>query len=113
MSVPRVAPPQALAADLAAQAARPGHYGRVKLSSGLDIILHRIDAHRWRLALAREDGFPSGEEVETWRTLVGAPVSAEPQRTYKQHKHPKTRRPILYQVVELTWREYKYAEVGA
>ncbi len=97
---------EGLAAQLLQQAARPGAYGRIKLATGLDVILHRLEAHRWRLALARQHAFPSEDELTMWRALVNAPAAAEPQRTYKQHTHPKTQRPILYHVVELTWREY-------
>lgn len=95
-----------LAAGMIDQVSGPGRYARLKLATGLDVLLHRVDAQRWRLALAREHDFPSTAEVDAWRDLFAVPPGAEPHRTCKRHRHPKTGRTILYHVTELTWLEY-------
>ncbi len=91
-----------LAAQMRERVSAPGKFTRAKLATGLDVILHRTDALRWRLALARENEFPSTEEIEAWRGLFAVPPGAEPHRSYKRYRHPKNGRVILYQVVELT-----------
>lgn len=82
-----------------------GDWDRVKLSHGLDIILHRISDEQWRLAMAREGVYPSDVEVELVRSAFDVPEEAEESHGEKQYTHPKTRRVINYRRVELTWQE--------
>lgn len=83
----------------------PGDWDRVKLENGLDVILHRLDEHQWRLAMAREGGYPSDMEVEIVRNAFDVPEAAEEARSEKQYTHPKTKREINYRRVEVTWQE--------
>lgn len=83
----------------------PGQWTRYKLAHGLDIILHQVDDHRWRLALAREGIYPSDTEIAVCRDSFDVPPAAEESRSQKVHHHPKTRRTIVYHVAELTWLE--------
>lgn len=82
-----------------------GDWDRVKLSHGLDIILHRVDELQWRLAVAREGVYPSDMEVEVVRTAFDVPEAAEEARSEKEYTHPKTKRTIYYRRVEVTWQE--------
>lgn len=95
----------AVAVGMYSKVTTPGAWDRAKLANGLDIILHRVDDHRWRLALARESAWPSQVEVETVRTHFDIPAAAEEARSEKEHRHPKTGRMITYRRVEITWQE--------
>lgn len=94
-----------IAATMYADVDRPGKWTRTKLAHGLDMILHRVDEHRWRLALAREGIYPSDTEIAICRESFDVPPAAEEKRTQKVHHHPKTKRTIVYHVAELTWIE--------
>ena len=95
----------AIATTMYSKAVRPGDWDRTKLANGLDIILHRVDDTRWRLALARVGVYPSDMEVEIIRDTFDVPDAAEEARSEKQHTHPKTGRTITYRRVEITWQE--------
>lgn len=95
----------AIAATMYSNVVRPRDWDRTKLANGLDIILHRVDEHRWRLALAREGVYPSDIEVSIVRGCFDVPEAAEEERSEKQHRHPKTGREINYRRVEITWQE--------
>jgi hypothetical protein len=82
-----------------------GDWDRFKLVNGLDIILHRVTETQWRLALAREGAYPSEVEVELVRNAFDVPAAAEEARSDKSHTHPKTKRQIVYNRVEITWQE--------
>lgn len=94
-----------IAAVMYSKVTDPGDWDRVKLEKGLDIILHRLDEHQWRLALAREDVYPSDMEVEIVRAAFDVPEAADESRSDKQYTHPKTKRTINYRRVEVTWQE--------
>lgn len=95
----------AIATTMYSKTTQPGAWDRTKLANGLDIILHHVDEHRWRLAMAREGVYPSELEVSIVRGCFEAPESAEEARSEKTHHHPKTNRPITYRRVEVTWLE--------
>ena len=95
----------ALATTMYSKVIEPGDWDRVKLEHGLDIILHRLDDHQWRLAMAREGVYPSDMEVEIVRNAFDVPEAAEEARSEKQYTHPKTKRTINYRRVEVTWQE--------
>ena len=95
----------AVAATMYSNVVRPRDWDRTKLQNGLDIILHRVDETRWRLALARESVYPSESEVAIIRDTFDVPDAAEESRSEKQHTHPKTHREITYRRVEITWQE--------
>lgn len=95
----------AVAAMMYSKVIDPGDWDRLKLDHGLDIILHRLDEHQWRLAMAREGVYPSDMEVEIVRTAFDVPEAAEEARSDKQYTHPKTKRVINYRRVEVTWQE--------
>ena len=42
----------AIATTMYSNVTAPGAWDRAKLQNGLDIILHRVDDHQWRLATA-------------------------------------------------------------
>jgi hypothetical protein len=94
-----------IATQMYATVNHPGEWTRYKLANGLDIILHRVDDQRWRLAMAREDTYPSDVEVKVVRERFDVPPAADEARSEKQHRHPKTGRVIKYRRVELTWKE--------
>lgn len=95
----------AIATTMYSNVTAPGKWDRAKLQNGLDIILHRVDDHRWRLAMAREGVYPSDAEVKIVRSLFDIPAAAEEARSEKAHRHPKTGRTITYRRVEITWQE--------
>lgn len=95
----------AIADKMRRNTVQPGQYDRAKLVNGLDIILHHVGEQRWRLAMAREDAYPSDVEVRIVREVFQAPESADESRSEKQHTHPKTNRQITYRRVEITWKE--------
>ena len=94
-----------IAVNMYSQVSIPGDWQRTKLANGLDVILQQVEEHRWRLAMARENVFPSDTEVDTCRKCFDVPAAAEEQRSEKQYKHPKTGRVIEYRRVELFWME--------
>lgn len=95
----------AVAATMYSNVVQPRAWDRTKLANGLDIILHRVDDTRWRLAVARESVYPSPAEVEIIRDTFDVPDAAEESRSEKLHRHPKTHREITYRRVEITWQE--------
>lgn len=95
----------AIATQMYSNVVRPHDWDRFKLQNGLDIILHRVDETRWRLAVARESVYPSESEVAIIRDTFDVPDAAEESRSEKQHRHPKTNREITYRRVEITWQE--------
>ena len=94
-----------IAMTMYSQVTEPGEWQRMKLANGLDVILQHVNDGRWRLALARENVYPSDVEVDVCRKSFDVPDAAEEQRSEKQHKHPKTGRIIEYRRVELFWME--------
>ena len=96
----------AIAATMYSNVVRPRAWDRTKLANGLDIILHRVDETRWRLAVARESVYPSPAEVEIIRDTFDVPDAAAEARSEKQYQHPKTQRTITYRRVEITWQEH-------
>jgi hypothetical protein len=95
----------AIAATMYSNVIRPGDWDRSKLAHGLDIILHRVDDHQWRLAMARDGVYPSDAEVAIVRSAFDVPEAADEARSEKQHRHTKTNRIINYRRVEITWQE--------
>lgn len=76
-----------------------------KLPRGLEIVVQRTGEQRWRLAVARRDTFPSLDEVTIVREAFAVPPGAEEATAVKHRMHPKTRQPITYHVVEMSWYE--------
>ncbi len=95
----------AIAVNMYSEVTKPGEWQRMKLANGLDVILQHVDDGRWRLALARENVYPSDVEVDVCRKSFEVPAAAEEQRSEKKHTHPKTGRVIEYRRVELFWME--------
>lgn len=95
----------AIATTMYSKVTAPGAWDRTKLANGLDIILHHVDEHRWRLAMARESVYPSDAEIAIVRGCFDAPAAAEETRSEKEYHHPKTGRAINYRRVEITWQE--------
>ena len=79
------------------------------MPEGLEIVMQRFSfvcgRRRWRLALAREQIYPSTDEVESCRLAFVVPPSAVVRRFERCRTHPKTGRRILYHVAELIWLE--------
>jgi hypothetical protein len=74
------------------------------LPRGLHLVLQRADCC-WRLALGREWVYPSETEVTICKAAFNVPEGSEEKRTTKPSRHPSSKRPIIFYVVELTWRE--------
>jgi hypothetical protein len=96
---------EGIAINMYSQIGVPGDWQRTKLANGLDVILQQVDDHRWRLAMARENVYPSVTEVDVCRKYFEVPEAAEEQRSEHQYEHPKTHRVIEYRRVELFWTE--------
>ncbi|MBK8772674.1 MAG: hypothetical protein IPM06_19915 [Rhizobiales bacterium] len=94
-----------IAVGMFSQISIPGEWQRTKLANGLDVILQQVEEHRWRLAMARENVYPSDTEVDVCRNAFDVPSAAEEQRSAHQYRHPKTHRVIEYRRVELFWTE--------
>lgn len=75
------------------------------LSGGLEIVLQRRNDGQWRLAIARQGVDPHDGEMEICRRFFQVPDAAEPARTIRASKHPKTGRQITYHVIEVVWVE--------
>ena len=74
------------------------------LPRGLHLVLQRTDC-RWRLALGREWVYPSDVEVKICKAAFNVPEGAQEIRTERPSRHPQSKRPLVFYVVELTWRE--------
>lgn len=83
---------------------RPFGYVHKTLAGGLELVLSHIE-DQWRLALRRENVYPSANELAIVQPLFNIPVGTEP--SYRQHvaTHPTTHRRITWQIVEFSWRE--------
>ena len=96
------------AASLAGTVPTDGHR-HARMPEGLEIVMQRFSfgcgRRRWRLALAREQLYPSTDEVESCRLAFVVPPSAVVRRFERCRTHPKTGRRILYHVAELIWLE--------
>lgn len=96
------------ATDLAHRVAADGRHRYTRLPQGLELVMQRIpDGCRriWRLALAREQEYPSDDEIEGCCAAFDVPDSAAERRLIRCRTHPKTGRRIHYLVVEFTWHE--------
>lgn len=75
----------------------------------LELVYQQQGAAR-RLALGREKVEPFQPEIEAARAAFAVPPGAS-ERTFKtSRRHPKTRRQIVYHVVEMTWQHYARPE---
>ena len=75
------------------------------LPAGLRIIYQRTEDGRVRLALAREDTWPSDEDIDRARVAFHVPGAAEEERGEHRWLNPKTNRPVKFFRVELKWME--------
>ena len=83
------------------------------LRGGLVVELERWD-DRWRLSLGRERVAPSDTDFEACREAFGAPAEAEPSRRRAKTWSATTGRTVVWEIVELRWREaLAVPEVGA
>jgi hypothetical protein len=75
------------------------------LPHGLELVLSH-QAEMWRFALRRGRGFSSGTEGLVLAEGFGVPdgVESARRRSWKD-THPKSKQPIIWCVIELTWRE--------
>jgi hypothetical protein len=75
------------------------------LPAGLRIIYQRHEDGRVRLALAREDAYPSDDDIASALAAFTIPASAEAD--YGQHRwiSPKTNRPVNFYRVQFQWME--------
>ena len=96
---------ESIAVDMYSRVDAANEWQRTKLANGLDVILHHVSDRRWRLAIARENVYPSSTEVDVCRVSFDVPEAAEEQRSERKYKHPKTGRVIEYRRVELFWTE--------
>ena len=88
----------------AAVAAQPYGWTRYTLARGLDLVLsHRAEA--WRLALRREEVYPSDQEAAILFRAFGVPEGTEPEKRKQSETHPSTQRRIEWRIVEFNWRE--------
>ena len=60
-----------------------------------------------RLAAGREKVDPSDMEIDIIRKSFGVPESAEPQRKQVASTNPKSKRVIIWHVVEVQWVEVR------
>ena len=85
-----------------------GHH-HARLPQGLEIVMQRTpescSRRRWRLAIAREQQFPSADEADTCCLAFKVPSSATQRRMVRTRLHPRTGRRIRYFVIEFTWQE--------
>lgn len=98
----------ALAKEVKSAISATGGHNHVRLTEGLEIVMQRTSSdcrRRWRLALAREQIYPSLDEVDSCRQAFAVPTYALERRLERCRAHPKTGRRIHYHVVELTWLE--------
>lgn len=71
---------------------------------GLQIVLSH-NGPAYRLALAREDVYPSDQEIEVSAVSYGVPQGAGEHRFTTTSYHPKTGRKVKIHVVEFTWQD--------
>jgi hypothetical protein len=88
---------------------RQGHIdAEAKLPEGLALTFVRVPdgcRRRWKLALARENFFPTSEEIEACCLAFQIPLSVMERRSTGFVAHPKSGRRIHVHQVELTWHE--------
>jgi hypothetical protein len=83
------------------------------LPHGLELVLSR-QAEIWRLALRRERVYPSDTEASILAEVFGVPDGTESARRRSwTDTHPKSKQPIIWCVIELTWRETESESIGA
>lgn len=83
---------------------QPG-WAQHSLPAGLRIIYQRLEDGVTRLALAREDAYPSTEDVDRARAAFHIPPGIEPHYSEHRWSNPKTKRPVTFYRVELKWME--------
>jgi hypothetical protein len=80
-----------------------------RLPQGLEIVMQRApescSRRRWRLAIAREQHFPSADEADACCLAFKVPSSATQRRMVRTRLHPRSGRRIRYHVIEFTWQE--------
>ena len=83
------------------------------LPHGLELVLSH-QAEMWRLALRRERVYPSDIEAGILAEVFGVPDGIESARRRSwRDTHPKTKQPLLWCVIEMTWRETESESTGA
>lgn len=88
---------------------RPGRVdAQARLPEGLALTFARLPdgcRRRWKLVLAREDSFPTPDEVEACCQAFRIPPSVTERRMRHFTAHPKSGRRIHAHIVELVWHE--------
>lgn len=99
----------AYANDVAHLLTNESGHRHARLPQGLEIVMQRApescSRRRWRLAIAREQLFPSADEAEACFLAFKVPPSATQRRLVRSRLHPRTGRRIRYHVIEFTWQE--------
>lgn len=95
---------------VAAAQAKDESRQELRLARGLLVVLERTGL-RWRLALGREDVWPSTAEIAICGAAFGAPVGAG-ESSKEVKSTTKTGRELRYKVVELVWTEAEMIEEG-
>ncbi len=83
---------------------KPG-WAQRSLPAGLRIVYQRLEDGTTRLALAREDAYPSEEDIERARAAFHVPAGVEALYSDHEWLSPKTNRPVTFHRVELRWME--------
>ena len=83
---------------------KPG-WAQRSLPAGLRIVYQRLEDGTTRLALAREDAYPSEEDVDRARAAFHVPAAAEAEYSTHNWVNPKTNRPVVFHRVQFKWME--------
>jgi hypothetical protein len=87
-----------------AVAAKPFGWANHTLPGGLDLVLSH-NGEKWRLALRREQVYPSEVEAEILTRVFGVAEGTDPKRRQYCEVHPDTQRRIQWQIIEYNWIE--------
>jgi hypothetical protein len=84
------------------------------LPGGLELVLSRQAGDMWRLALRRERVYPSDTEASILAEVFGVPdgIESARRRSWKDTQ-PKSKQPIIWCAIEMTWRETEAKSTGA
>ena len=83
---------------------KPG-WAQRSLPAGLRIVYQRLEDGTTRLALAREDAYPSEDDVDRARAAFHVPAAAEAEYSTHTWVNPKTNRPVVFHRVQFKWME--------
>lgn len=83
---------------------KPG-WAQRSLPAGMRIVYQRMEDGMTRLAIAREDAYPSEEDIERTRAAFHIPTAVEPEYSTHDWVNPKTYRPVHFYRVQFKWME--------